>query len=960
MHSSWYVVVFILLLSGKGSAQTYVADHVDVNLPSGKIDHLAKDCWNRLIIGQGSNISAYDGRVAIPALNLPKGRMLLDVFGDREKSINYYLTNQTLYEMVPRWQKLDSLISMTKLKGPVIFHFFDGEHLIYQSAAFIVYHFHLPTRTEVALPYTGEKLTGIDFIDGVIYLFDDIIYTYDIDKKSFNQTNLKLPSKDIYVIPHNHTPYVLSARGQLWQLNLKSQSSEYIDRIPISSKVVDAKITGEKIFIFTQSQGIIRFNVSTKKISYVHGGNGLCSNRIGSFFIGQTDYFWTADQDQICLTTDKGPIIADRDMGLVNERIKSITEFNKRLYFSTGNNGFYQLFNDKILPLNSTNGFVDTRVTNLQPISSDRLLIATTGSGLIEMTNRNEFIYLDSALLSGSHVQGITKLSPDSLIISTKNSGLWRLTKSMNSAWTSRRIFPSQIKNINDVAEIYNGDLIIATDSELIYYNHKHENIYPIYQNYDGLILNDLTLWDGWIYAIMPDEFIRIPMTGKDAVPEYLNNTNGIRSVDIQSIHAHDGLIYITDQIGTYTIPISHFDRPNEAIAPNSYDYKISKNGLLATNKSLIAATDKGLVDVNHDIVQPSQATLVWESFTINNETYKSLPTYTFDGKQNRWLFTFASISPESKAELSYQWKLVGKNHSFSGNTDQRSIYFPYLPTDEYTMSVDLNTPQINTKPLLARFCIAPRFYNTTTFRWLVLIAGLFGLALLAFLIKKFTSSRLKRKNAELRWQNEKLEWQQKALQLQMNPHFIFNVLNSIQSLIGKDDKQARYYIAKLGKLMRLTLHHAREKWITLADEIGLLEAYLDLEKLNHSFSYQVINKIDNHVIEIPPMMIQPLVENAVKHGVHRRSKDGHIDVEFKYLGRKVVCIVRDNGPGLTDKSENDKHMSVSTKIINERMAVYEKEGIKVDPVQIRELNGADQSGTEVQIGLPYKHIDQT
>ena len=109
-------------------------------------------------------------------------------------------------------------------------------------------------------------------------------------------------------------------------------------------------------------------------------------------------------------------------------------------------------------------------------------------------------------------------------------------------------------------------------------------------------------------------------------------------------------------------------------------------------------------------------------------------------------------------------------------------------------------------------------------------------------------------------------------------------------------------------------------------------------------------------------MMIQPIVENAVKHGVHKLEADGHIDLNFTYEGRKIKCSVTDNGPGVIEnKKTDDNHISISTRVINERMELYAKEGVKVDAIKIIDLRELGQQGTEVQIGLPYTqdHINE-
>ena len=135
------------------------------------------------------------------------------------------------------------------------------------------------------------------------------------------------------------------------------------------------------------------------------------------------------------------------------------------------------------------------------------------------------------------------------------------------------------------------------------------------------------------------------------------------------------------------------------------------------------------------------------------------------------------------------------------------------------------------------------------------------------------------------------LELEQKALRLQMNPHFIFNALNSIQSLIGTGkEKEARYYLAKFSRLMRQILDNSRKTSITLQEEIQTLENYLLVEQFcsNNRFLYEINcePELETDFIQIPPMLIQPFVENAIKHGMKERDEHnpGSILFRFRYL----------------------------------------------------------------------------
>ncbi|MEM9824789.1 MAG: histidine kinase, partial [Bacteroidota bacterium] len=164
------------------------------------------------------------------------------------------------------------------------------------------------------------------------------------------------------------------------------------------------------------------------------------------------------------------------------------------------------------------------------------------------------------------------------------------------------------------------------------------------------------------------------------------------------------------------------------------------------------------------------------------------------------------------------------------------------------------------------------------------------------------------------------------------NPHFIFNALNSIQSMINeKDHRNARYQLAKFSKLMRATLEHSREALIPLEEEITALNNYLSIEQMsrNNSFEFSITTQgdTDSETLLVPPMMIQPFVENAILHGVAHIAHPGLIEVFFTRRNGFLECIVQDNGIGRQKASElksqvAHQHKSAALQVTQERLAI--------------------------------------
>ncbi|HRD57545.1 MAG TPA: histidine kinase [Ferruginibacter sp.] len=214
-------------------------------------------------------------------------------------------------------------------------------------------------------------------------------------------------------------------------------------------------------------------------------------------------------------------------------------------------------------------------------------------------------------------------------------------------------------------------------------------------------------------------------------------------------------------------------------------------------------------------------------------------------------------------------------------------------------------------------------------------IAGIMLIALSAGLIlwqyKKRRDTESKQKEAEL--QTKVAENEIKVLRLQMNPHFIFNSLNSVSNYIRKNNTEAAdEYLTKFAKVMRSTLENSEHKEISLADELKMLEAYMELEarRLQNKFTYsikvdEVLNPDDTLV---PPMILQPFVENSIWHGISAKEGQGHINIHIYKEGKTIKCIIEDDGIGREKAAKNNsayKNKSLGTKITASRLEIINK-----------------------------------
>jgi LytS/YehU family sensor histidine kinase len=210
----------------------------------------------------------------------------------------------------------------------------------------------------------------------------------------------------------------------------------------------------------------------------------------------------------------------------------------------------------------------------------------------------------------------------------------------------------------------------------------------------------------------------------------------------------------------------------------------------------------------------------------------------------------------------------------------------------------------------------------------------------------------------------DKLELEQKALKAQMNPHFIFNALNSIQSSILNEDRMIAYeFHNKFTKLMRRILTLSREEFVSMRDELETLKLYIELEKYRSDDAFSVDYDIDELIKldlqKTPSLLFQPYVENAIWHGLMPKDNHGNLLIKMVHCGDHIECFVRDNGLGRTgsrDKKSRrqSEHESVAMEVTEARIKLFNrKHGKKID-VHITDLAANGQpEGTEVQFSLP-------
>ena len=408
------------------------------------------------------------------------------------------------------------------------------------------------------------------------------------------------------------------------------------------------------------------------------------------------------------------------------------------------------------------------------------------------------------------------------------------------------------------------------------------------------------------------------------------------------------------------------------ALPSFSFKQKINKYNALATNtiysvfsdrqKSTFIASDKGIYTLKNDVENQSffKPTIYFENLQVNHQNVDSLfsnKKVNFSNSENNISITFKTVHISNPKKVNYRYKLI---NDFSPWSTNNTIQFPNLNAGKYSFEVQSKIENDESDIISFSFRIDAPFYKQAWFIFAVVISFLLiGYFYLDFYIRNINKKHKERLDS-LKLKNRLLSLEQKALQLQMNPHFIFNVLNGIKAL-GNANKvdELNATISKFSILLRGILNNSRTEEITLQEEITLLKNYIELEQRMSSktFTYTItsnLNNIDPDEILIPAMLLQPFVENCVQHAFQKNDL-GTIQINFDVKHGFLHCAIIDNGIGIHQSKKRKpitEHKSVALSVAKERLHILSyKSNFKID--EITEDNKI--KGTKVSFRIPLK-----
>ncbi|MBK8611662.1 MAG: histidine kinase [Chitinophagaceae bacterium] len=378
-------------------------------------------------------------------------------------------------------------------------------------------------------------------------------------------------------------------------------------------------------------------------------------------------------------------------------------------------------------------------------------------------------------------------------------------------------------------------------------------------------------------------------------------------------------------------------------------------------------ALDQGLLYFNADYLDIKTVnprciiTAVKTAFENNN---------TIHYKNNSISFTYTGISFIDRGQVEYYYRLDGQDNKWT-STKETQINYKSLPAGNYRFEVYcVNGFGQKSEIQETDFEILPPFWQTWWFRILAVLIAIFLIYFVFRIRLKEQRIRFEKESAKIgmerdkaRMEKQMVELEQRALRMQMNPHFIFNGLNTIKGYYAEGNfLNASTYITKFSKLLRKLLE-SEEQVTTLDNEIEMLKLYIELTQIRYEgkFDYEISisDNIRTADILIPNLLLQPLVENAILYGLGPKTEKGLLHISFREEENEFICVVDDNGVGREIAMKNQKnrdHKSKATNITLERLALFDK---RSKMVYVDKVTDGHAEGTKVIITMPIKKTDE-
>ena len=754
---------------------------------------------------------------------------------------------------------------------------------------------------------------------------------YFLDKKGLN---LKTGFTVKRILPINselltNSPgYIYTNDKELW---LSNNNGVYVLGFNGTVKHILKDIDVNQVFKdrnenmwFTSKNGIYRLPDPKERLYILNTANGLSNNTIRSISKDEQNRLWLGlSNGKIDLLDVKSRHVKTIDIPdkrrYNNIKQLKLDTFRKTMYFAS-DYGLGKLENmysssPQISYLKETNNSVFV-VKNFS-LDRNKKLALSLSSGVVIINDRTqqlEFNALNYQEQQDYFKERSYRVYFDELqhLWFSNLNGVSEFGKGVLTRHYEKN--PMLTKRVNDIKELSPNVFAMATDGYGILFMVNKKIVQHITQS-DGLnnnIINKLFVKGEYLWAI---------------------SNNGVNRISFKNNKA----------------TINSFDYANDLLSDDL-------NDLYIDDQTAYFATNNGLVYFNYNL--SSQLKSIPKIY-ISSVTHNKVPldlsfsNFTFDPDEHNIVFNFSAVDFKNQ-QITYRYRLKGD--SKWTETKNRRLELSSLEPDSYAFEVSAKSQDNQwSEPAKINFELEKHFWQTW---WFFSILIVIGASLLYIITVNITKRQKNKEQEQLLLKNKTLMLEQRALQAMMNPHFVFNVMNSIQHYINTSNtSSANRVLTGFAKLIRKNLEICTKSYINLEEEIEYLNLYLSLEKnrFGDKFKYKINieQQIDKEESFIPSMLLQPFIENAIWHGIMPQEDGGEVDINIslKEEGYLQINII-DNGIGIENslKQKKSGHQSKGMDLTQERINLLNKIEAKAIHLSIKQRG---KSGTIVTILVP-------
>jgi len=704
--------------------------------------------------------------------------------------------------------------------------------------------------------------------------------------------------------------------------------------------------------------------------------------------------------------------IIDKKMNIIDQ--KSFAQFDPFVHiFKDSRNNYWTASNDKgicVFPYSSagvTYFFKDEKVDIVQPIKNE-LFVAINGKGLFKYNKKTTdfklvlsetdriygygyhdsfklfYIYTSSAVYTGHSISDLSETArfyfqpkssqfsyagskailPASYgFIGITTSFLYKIDENLHFLPSEFLLNPKRSISGTKAFFPFKDSYFIGGDG-LFEYNESKDKIAFPKSNHPILTapVNVIKKYNDNYMVVGTDGF-GVYFYDGDKKVIFLEGSNGMIVNDIDVVQKQ---VWAASVNGIHKYHIT--DSVYGSFLSDSF---YEEDGLLENNVNSIAFSE-GYLYVAHDVglskinTEPGIYKREVNPYFIGHQVFNdSIQKISYRYGENVDV-PFGVLCIPSQTNMRSFYKIDGRE-KWENLFNSRTISLGIMPPGNYTVELFSIDQHGNSGSAKLSIQILPLWYQTW---WFIAIVGILLIVIIISITLFIRRNKEKKIEKDLLLKKALAELELKALRSQMNPHFVFNSLNAIQYFIVKNKRElSEEYLAKFSQLVRLFFEYSKYEQLSIAKEVDLLERYLEIEKIRFEdkleYSISVDDRIDTDEIAVPSMILQPILENAVNHGIFHKQGNGKVELRFDYVDENTIKVtVSDDGVGIEAMKQIQKksmgtYRSKSSEVIKERLKILSEN--KLSPWYVnysitdQSVLDNEQSGTLVEIVIIYK-----